>query len=129
MVPVNVAICWVVGPVSTNVRPCRPSVDQGTSDCGLPERRSEAGSLIPAAVPLSAAPKIESAAAPATRGRTPVTRKPSTTMTTTIAAATAVRGGMYRPSSRATQRTSALIARASPSRAAAITIVTTATRM
>ena len=50
-------------------------------------------------------------------------------MTTTIAAATAVRGGMYRPSRRATRRTSDLTARASPSSAAAITIVTTATSM
>ncbi len=94
MAPVKAPISFVVGPVSTNVRPCRPSVDHGTSDGGLPERRAEAGSPIPAAVPLSALPKTESAAAPATCGRTPVTRKPSTAMTTTIAAATAVRGGM-----------------------------------
>ena len=55
-VPENLVISASVGPVSTNVLPCRPSVSHGTSDAGLPERSGVAGWAIPGAVLLSRPP-------------------------------------------------------------------------
>ncbi len=127
--PVNWPISAAVGPPSTKVLPCLPSVSQGTSDPGPPDRSADVGWVTPAAVPLSVPPKTELAAASAPRDSSPVPSRRSSTHITSTSTAAAARCGTKRPTSRAISRTSFLIPRATMIRAAVSRTVTRTTRM
>src|ERR1700761_4925433 len=92
--PVNRLISAPAAPPATKVLPCRPSVSQGASDSGLPERSADAGWVTPAAVPPSTPLNTELAAPSAARDSSPVASRRNSAHTTTTAAAASARCGM-----------------------------------